>query len=927
VRDDDGDLGTLRTELERLRQTVGELEQAGTDREHANQKLGRDRDKLRSVLDAMADPIYLVNGACEFEYCNPALKAEFGQCVGLKCTDYFEEWTRVCPWCVDRSIDRDTVRWEWHSTKTGRTYDLLDTPVINPEGSISRLGILRDITDMKQATVALAESEEKYRSLVENVDLGITLVDLDHNIITANAAVLRIYGRELSEVVGKKCFCEYQGRSEICPHCPGERTIETGRVEEVEAEGSREDGTRYVVRIRASPIFAPDRSVKGFVEVVEDITERRRAKEEMASLAKFPAENTSPVLRIAGNGTVVYANEASSDMLSEWGVGCSEEAPEAWRIAVAEALATGERGTVEAACGDRVCLFSIVPIRDAHYANLYGADISHQKRAEGELIEAKHDLERRVAERTAELYAANERLQQEVEKHRLAETALKESESTIRAIFDSSDDMTVLVDRNGTIIKLNANAARSLGGTEEELIGKDMYGLLPSKCAQRGQAMGKEVVQTGTPVHFQEERNGRHFDVTLYPVVGPEGIEHIAIFSRDITDQKLLVAQLFEAQKMEAVGRLAGGVAHDFNNLITAIMGFTARLQKRFRSEPAKGELEQIWKSAKMAASVTAQLLALGHKQSLEPTELNLNDVIADLDSMLRRVLGEKIRLVTKADVDLGTTTADRSSMAQVVINLVVNARDAMPAGGTLTIATANERIPEALSFGNASVPAGAYVTLTVEDTGSGIRPEILPHIFEPFFTTKDVGEGTGLGLSTAYGIVAQNRGRIGVVSELGHGTIFKLFLPCTVEETCIVSEPVSFCPEELRGHETVLVVEDEDVVRDLTCLMLTDCGYSVLEARNGAEALARASQHDGVIDLVLTDVVMPEIDGPELIERLAVTYPELRAVFMSGYSGSRLNDAIEIDVPLVKKPFQSEDLLRTIRAALEGPRSLRAAS
>jgi CheY-like chemotaxis protein len=381
-----------------------------------------------------------------------------------------------------------------------------------------------------------------------------------------------------------------------------------------------------------------------------------------------------------------------------------------------------------------------------------------------------------------------------------------------------------------------------------------------------------------------------------------------------------LEQQLLQAQKMEAVGRLAGGVAHDFNNLLTVINGFAALLSRQTSTgDPRHEQLKEIMMAGETAASLTRQLLAFSRRQLLEPRVLDLNSVLADIENMLRHLIGEDVELVTTLKPDLGRVKVDPGQIEQVIMNLVVNARDAMPEGGKLFIETSNVEIDENYVRSHAPMLPGKYVMMAVSDTGCGMDLETQAHIFEPFFTTKEEGRGTGLGLATVYGIVKQSGGFIWVYSEPGQGSTFKIYFP-SVEEVVPRAKRAKGRTKRVEGSITVLVVEDEGGVRSLVCQALASQGYKVLEAAGAARALKISKQHTQPIHLLLTDVVMPRTSGKELVKRLSTLHPETRVLYMSGYT----NDAVvrlglsEGDTPFLQKPFGPDALLLKVREVLE---------
>lgn len=383
--------------------------------------------------------------------------------------------------------------------------------------------------------------------------------------------------------------------------------------------------------------------------------------------------------------------------------------------------------------------------------------------------------------------------------------------------------------------------------------------------------------------------------------------------------------RLRHSQKMEAMGRLAGGVAHDFNNLLTAIMGQSELMVRRLRQgDPLCRNIEQIRRATDRAASLTAQLLAFSRKQVMQPKVLDLGAVIMDMEQMLGRLINENIELITILEPAAGWVKVDPSQIEQVIMNLVLNARDVMPRGGKLTIETKAVELDDAYASQHISVRPGRYVMLAVSDTGKGMDKETESRLFEPFFTTKEPGKGTGLGLSTSYGIVKQSGGNIWAYSEVGRGTTFKVYLPQVEEAVAERLNGAASAAEVPGGTETILLVEDEDMIRETTREIIEMNGYKVLEARHGGEALLISERYEDLIDLMVTDVVMPQMSGPELAERLAGLRPEMRVIYMSGYTENAIvhHDGWSGEVAFLQKPFTRDALAHKIRDVLDAPRS-----
>ena len=395
-------------------------------------------------------------------------------------------------------------------------------------------------------------------------------------------------------------------------------------------------------------------------------------------------------------------------------------------------------------------------------------------------------------------------------------------------------------------------------------------------------------------------------------------VTHFIATKQDVTEHKTLEEHVRQSAKMEAIGRLAGGVAHDFNNLLTIINGYSELLLEQVGADAqASNYLNEVKNAGVRAASLTRQLLAFSRRQVLAPQVLDLNAVVSNLEKMLRRLIGEDIKLRTVLDPLLWRVKADPGQIEQVIMNLAVNARDAMPAGGNLTIETGNVELDEAYARNHATVKPGPHVMLAVSDTGVGMTPETKAHIFEPFFTTKEEGKGTGLGLATVYGIVKQSGGSIWVYSELGQGTVFKVYLPMVSEG--LAADTVNEEGDAASGTETILLVEDQEGVRSLIRLALESVGYKVLDTEDPEIALATCASHSGPIHLLLTDVVMPGLSGPLVAEKVIALRPDIKVVYMSGYTDDAVvhHGVLGHDAPFIQKPFSPAALRKKIREVL----------
>ncbi len=528
-----------------------------------------------------------------------------------------------------------------------------------------------------------------------------------------------------------------------------------------------------------------------------------------------------------------------------------------------------------------------------------------------QLRSARTDLEMRVEMRTRELRQANEELRQAND---MRQTLIR---SSPLAIFS--------LDPEGRVVFWSPGAERMFGWSEEEAIGNILPAIPEARLPEFQEAMGRlrEGESLERAERSQVRKDGRSIEVAIWSVplrsAGGE-VTRILTFEADITDRRQLEDQLRQSQKLEAVGRLAGGVAHDFNNLLTVIMGYVEMLiSEPGASAPMVEYAQEIQFATERASGLTGQLLAFSRRQITQPRIIDLNETVEHSMKLLRRVIGEDISISTHLDPSLARIKADPIHVDQTIMNLVVNARDAMPDGGKLTIETANVQLDETYPGRHLGVTPGFYSMLAVSDTGVGMTSEVRERIFEPFFTTKEPGKGTGLGLSIVYGVVKQNLGDIIVYSEPGKGTSFKLYFP--IVEAPAEAPAASVKPAEWRGSETILLCEDEPRIRKLVNAMLTKHGYNVIEAEGPNAAVALARNGAARIDLLLTDIVMPEMSGFDLAKAVRETRPETKVLYMSGYTDRRVGSGwvLDANTPFLHKPFTTSALAKKVREAL-GP-------
>jgi PAS domain S-box-containing protein len=524
-------------------------------------------------------------------------------------------------------------------------------------------------------------------------------------------------------------------------------------------------------------------------------------------------------------------------------------------------------------------------------------------------------------------------LHEATERRRRAEVedSLEAERLFLKALLESLETGIVACDGSGELTLFN-RATREMHGLPEEPLPPerwtDHYGLfqadgrtpMPKEEIPLYRALQGANLRNVEMVVIPKGAEPRRILASARPILDADGRRLGAVAAlHDVTEQRSLEAQFRQAQKMEAVGRLAGGVAHDFNNLLSVILGYTEiTLAAGDVTAKVRENLEEVHEAGQRAAELTRQLLAFSRKQIIEPRVLDLGVLVRDMEKMLRRVIGEDITLSTALAADLGSVRADPGQIEQIVMNLVVNARDAMPRGGTLTLETADRTIDAAFARDNPGARPGSYVLLAVTDNGTGIPQEIQGKIFEPFFTTKGEGKGTGLGLATVYGIVKQNGGYIQIESEAGHGTSVRVFLPLVHDEAEAINTPATALPA--GGSETILLVEDEPSLRHLASATLRGYGYNVLEAGDGVEALRLCDGHQGPIHLLLADFILPGMRADELARRAAKAHPEARVLYMSGYTDDALvrDGILEPGVALLQKPFETSVLARRVREILD---------
>jgi two-component system cell cycle sensor histidine kinase/response regulator CckA len=536
--------------------------------------------------------------------------------------------------------------------------------------------------------------------------------------------------------------------------------------------------------------------------------------------------------------------------------------------------------------------------------------------AEDALRRARDELEVRVQERTAELAEANAAMRQEIEERRRLSAAIEQIAEGV-----------IITDAQGKILYVNPAFEQITGHSRSQVVGQSLHFLNSGKQDTAVHQEMLAAIAAGKVWHgrmVEKKQDGTPFtaDIAVTPVCDEQGkIVNYVGLQHDVTHELQLERQYRQAQRMEAVGLLAGGIAHDFNNLLTVINGFAEMARMQLGPDDlARDLVGPILNAGRRAADLVRQLLAFSRQQVIKPERADLNSIVTGTGKILQRTIGEHVQMQITLAPGLWPVKVDPTQIEQVILNLAVNARDAMPDGGHLTIETANVVLGEECLTDHLGVGPGEYVLLAVSDTGVGMSEEVKAHIFEPFFTTKETGKGTGLGLATVYGIIEQSGGHVRVCSEEGQGAIFKIYLPRAAQAAVPLTrdEQAGGLP---RGKETVLLVEDEPALRELAALALEEQGYRVLKAGDGHEALRLAGERGGQIRLLLTDVIMPGMNGKVLAGQMAGTQPDMRTLFMSGYADSMVarHGLLEPGVAFIEKPFSLADLARKVREVLDG--------
>ncbi len=875
-----------------------------TERKKMEEDLRREKDKLRNILDNMSDGVYMVNEFCEISYINPAIEEAFGPVNGRKCHDYFHDRNEPCPWCKSPKIFAgESIWWEWHSDKTGRTYELYERPIKNDDGSSAKLEILHDVTDRKLAEQALRESEERFSKSFKNNPAWLSIMHTETNkILEVNDAWTRVMGYTPEEAIGRTPV-DLSLYDEAALRKIVEEAKAAGSIPNMEETVENRAGEKRVLLVSRETIEIGGESF--LLAMGLDITDRKKAE---AALQESE-QRYRAIFNIASVGIKLMDQEGKF-------------------FEVNTALSKFLGYTPEE--------FHHLTIFDVTHPE----DVERSRKFHNAMVQGKTEgyrLEKRYVQKDGTLvwgdtgvsairdadgrYKATVGAIRDVTQHKKSEAA----RILLEAAVEQAVETVEITDPRGVIVYVNPAFERTTGHSREEVLGKTSRFLRTvhdddETTRAMWDSVKKGNIWTGHLINKKKDGTLLEEDVSISPVKDSTGkiLNYVAV-KRDVTAEVSLQKQLFRAQKLEAIGTLAGGVAHDFNNILQVALGYSELiLGNEELAADHRSDLQKIHEAATRGADLVQRLLTFSRKTEIKPQPLDLNRHITEFRKMIERTIPKMIRIELSLEENLARINADPTQIDQVLMNLAVNARDAMPEGGTLTIETANIDLDEEYVRTQLEAKPGPHVLLMVTDTGQGLDKETLEHVFEPFFTTKSPAEGTGLGLAMVHGIVKLHGGHVKCYSEPGQGAAFKIYLPALVAEEDVVKTTRRPMPQ--GGTETILLVDDDEHIRELGSRILSRAGYKVLMAVNGKEALQVYQDYADEIALVILDLIMPVMGGKQCLEALLELNPSIKIAIASGYSADGpTREAIARGVKgFVNKPYHIHQVLDVVRSILD---------
>jgi two-component system cell cycle sensor histidine kinase/response regulator CckA len=897
-------------------QTVGFYQkgyQAELARRLTEQKMKESDARYRSLFENMLEGYAYCRMIFEHDHPHDFIYLDvnraFEQLTGLK-NVLGKRVTEVIPGIRETNPELFEVYGRVASTGKPETFETyvealgiwLSISVYSPQKECF-VAVFENITERKHVDSALRHSEARFRTAFDDAPVGMCLTSPAGRFLRVNQAFCQLLGCTEPDLLAK-------GLDEITHPDDREKSRESlkrmlsGEANSADFEKRylRQDGQPVWVFVRTFLLRDANHQPVHFITHILDITERKRAEEGLKhTLAWYEAI-------FEGSRDAIFISDADSRFIAVNQAAC-------------ELTGYSKQELLGMRIPDLHEVADLEAYEKYHDRIMVGVEIVDEAkilRKDGRKVDTEFNNRRIVINEVPFIHSVARDI-----------TELKRSEEELQKLYsavEQSPDSIVITDTLGNIEYVNPKFTEITGYSSAEALGQNPRIL---KSGELSPEKYKELWETITSGHdwrgefHNKKKNGELYweYATISPIKNTQGvITHFLAIKEDLSVRKSLEEQLRQSQKMEAIGRLAGGVAHDFNNLLTAILGYSELMETKLKAnDPLYSNVREIRHAGERAATLVRQLLAFSRKQVLQPKVLNLNQVVGELDKMLRRLIGEDIDLVTRLDPQVGQIRADVGQVEQVVVNLAVNSRDAMPKGGKLTIETANVELDENYAGDHVGVQPGPYVMLSVSDTGCGMDSAVRSRIFEPFFTTKETGKGTGLGLSTVYGIANQSGGSISVYSEPGEGTTFKIYLP-RVDEPVELAARYPRGTEALRGTETILIVEDDVLVRKLATETLSKSGYQVLEAFHGEEALRICRTHEGTIHLLLTDVIMPGLTGRELAGRIEPLFAKVKVLYMSGYTDNAIlhQGRLDPEMSFLQKPFTPSILLQKVREVLD---------